>query len=187
MKKKEIQKLYRLEPEMSARGKVKEVPVYIGGYYKLGDGETSYKKVALRLMALLLATLMCFVLVALPDPQGLRQLYIALPYVTLFLPYVFSIVGSLTIYNVKGDMNEVQYADGMNRIVRNSIAARVILVMVAISEIAFVAFNASKCNMEDEVFLFMGAAVMFFLNEVRLRYVNKIIDGMRFEKQQVTS
>lgn len=185
MRKKEIQKLYRLEPEMGSRGKIKEVPVYIGGYYKLEDNEASYKKVAVRLLAIMLAMILLFVVAALPDPQGLRQMYIALPYVSLFLPYVFTVVGCFVIFGVKQEMNEVQYTDGVKRIIKNSIVARVMTVMVAIAEIAFVAFNSKDCKIEEELLLFACVAAMFFLNEMKYRYINRVNDRMNYRKQNI--
>lgn len=184
MRKKEIQKLYRLEPEMGSRGRIKEVPVYIGGYYFLDDKDSSYKKVAGRILGLVFLSFIFFVLAALPDPRGLRQIYIALPYISLFLPYAFTVVGCVTLLGVKDGMNEIQYADGIKRILRDSIIARVMIVMSAIAEIAFTAFNATKCKMSEEIFLFACVAVMFFLNEMRYRNINKVMDAMIYKKSE---
>lgn len=184
MRKKEIKKLYRLDPQMGSRGRVKEVPVYIGGYYSFDKDVNTFRKVGIQTILSIILSITFFIIGALPDPQGLRQFYIAIPYVCIFMPLAYSGLGAGTMLVTKDMMTEVEYADSFDRVIKSALGIRVILAIVEVAEIIFTILSYKNCEIENETFFFASSVVLIVLNEWRLRYINKVVSTLEFSKQE---
>lgn len=184
MRKKEVQKLYRLDPQLDLRGRVKEIPVYIGGYYDFKDERFSSGKVTARLLFSAALSVFLFIASALPDPSGLRQFYIAMPYVFLFLPYLYSAIAAFSMVPVKDTMDEVKYSDIVLRTEKSAMGIRVLLIMSLIGQLIYFVAGRGSYQLWQEIYLLVFNVLSLLVNEARFRYILIVKERLTYRKQE---
>lgn len=155
--------------------KYKKELKYIGKYYVIETKETEVK--TLKWMSILCMLLIAGIFLGLGflNNQGSRLIYVILPYIIMFLPIYYGIIGSLKLLSLKERVTLLEYERSSVRVKKSSLSLTVISIATAIGEGVFLLRNLGKQsdNSLDYVF-FAGVIIILILSLLCLRIQARI-------------
>lgn len=172
---KKYSKYYKLVTSNTPDGKTKQTAEYIGKYYICQLDEIKLKKVKLYFFALVLCSGATAIGAGFLNNPGSKVIYIALPYVSLFLPIVFAFLGTIKFMTAGNRLDQATYDKSKIRIFRSTIWQTVLSSMTIVGDIIFIFSRKSKDTIKNE-FIFAGSMlVILSLNIVFLKLQKKVI------------
>lgn len=166
-------KEYKLVTKLLPKGKTRKEIEYIGEYYvsQLSGKELTKRKV--YCLALALCSDITMISMGLINTVGSRVAYVALPYVILFLPSVYCLMGAIRFVTAKDKLEHASYDRSVNRIRKSATGQIILSAMAVIGDIIclFSIKNLEKLLLEA-VFL-CGMAVILILSILMLRIIKK--------------
>ncbi|MEG0805794.1 MAG: hypothetical protein RR364_01865 [Lachnospiraceae bacterium] len=181
MRKKEMKKLYNLEYEMNHKGKVVEKAVYVGEYYQFQQPGYTKRQVTQRIVIFSIIITASIIGAALLNTESTRNFFIGVPYVCLFLPVCYMLIGTGSFFTAPERMNKIEYAHSILRTQRSmwgiiwlqlySILAGIVFLIVKFSEIAL---------WREIIFVGMNGISLLFC-WVQIKYIQKACATVKVE------
>jgi hypothetical protein len=109
------------------------------------------------------------------NTSGSRVLYVAMPYVCLFFPVVFNVIGAVVLMSAGSKLEFAAYDKSINRIHKSSIGQLVISGITATGDICYLLFGSHTDQMRREM-VFLICMVIVLLISILLLRVRKILN-----------
>lgn len=172
---KKYYKEYEVVPKSLKNGKVKKDIEYTGQYYISHQNKAelfNYKLICLVL------TIVCFVVLiglGFLKTSVSRIFYITIPYICLFLPAFYSLMGAIRLISSSDKMEHVAYDRSLNRMVK-SVAGQMFLSLVTIlGTIYYLVTDKSMEGKQNNNIFFLGIVLVLLINVVLLFVRRKIV------------
>ena len=107
------------------------------------------------------------------DPQGLRQMYIVLPFIALFMPLALLIGDAYKVTTANKNMERKEYARSIVQMRRCSVAVVALSGIVFIAQAAFMIFGLDVVSVK-EYYLLIGTFILACLFFVFYRWQKRI-------------
>jgi hypothetical protein len=156
---KKYYKDYKLVSKTLTNGKVKQVAEYIGKYYICQLSETDILKHKLYYLTLALCSGATAIGVGFLGIPGDKVAYVALPYVSLFLPIVFNLMGTILFAFSGNKLEQAAYDKTKIRIHRSTIWQIVLSCLASLGNIIFTFFKGNK-DMYWKNWVFTGCMLL---------------------------
>lgn len=174
MRKKEIKELFDLEYELNHKGKLVEKAVYNGDYLKFEHSMYPKKKVGTMLLADSILFAAAFVGSLLLNCDSSTFFLIGVPYVFLFLPICYMMLGAFSFLMSPEKMNRVEYTHSFERIYRSSWAVLWLDVYAVAADIIYLLANFSAIQAGRELF-FVGINIFsLLLCVIQIKYIQTV-------------
>ena len=175
---KKYQKDYELILKTKANGKIKEEVKYIGDYYvsQLNDETLKIKKILY--FALSLSSVIVLILLGIINTSSSRVLYVALPYVCMFPPAIYSLIGSIQFLKLENRIEYVKYDKTRNRVRKSTLGMIVISLLTIIGDAFFIFYHYPINKFLIELIFLTGLIFLltinaFFLHQIKRQEIFK--------------
>ncbi len=138
-----------------------EEVVYTGKYYRMNVSDEKRKKVGISYLAIQVAYVVAFLLMGMLDTDGSRKVYIVLPYMFLFLPIYYGLLGTLKLLRAKSEMVFAEYDQSILRIKKSTTGMMILSLAVAVGEVFYLVSNKITSLNSLEYKFLMGT--LFFV------------------------
>lgn len=139
MKERKYKEEYKLETQLDVKtGKPKQIPVYMGDHYRLGEEK---KGVALACILPLFAYLALYAAYMLLDSASARCIYVMPIAACATIPTLYALLGAVSALRAPEKMTRVQRETGVGRVMRSMMGCGVITALAVIGDAAFVLQN----------------------------------------------
>jgi len=155
--------------EKDERGREKKVAVYRGCYYVIDAEEKEINKFRRSSLILIVAIIILHIAGGFIDNPGMYAFYVALPYVSIFLPLYFMIAGGLRMPGENRKFRRDEIGLSFERIRKSNRFALILLGIVLVGEIVFLIWFARGEILLEVVFIaiellaLIGACVLYRL------------------------
>lgn len=164
---KKYYKDYRLVSKKLPNGKVKQQAEYIGKYYICQLSETEFIKYKLYYLALVLCSSTSVIGIGFLGNPGDRVAYVSLPYVSLFLPIVYSLLGTIGFVFSGKKLEQASYDKTKTRIRRSTIWQIVLSSLAGLGNIMYTLYWGDKVFWKN--WFFTGC--MFFVLVINIVFL----------------
>lgn len=179
---------YEIISTVDENGKEKETKIYKGDYFEISlsnDNLLHYKRLCLILTV---AILLLHTIGGTIDNLGMRNFYVILPYVIVFLPLVYMAEGVLKLPKEKRKYKREEVELSFKRIKTTSSALIVLFGITLIGEILFLFLNLGEVQIWSELaFLvlegFSAIAIYMIINSQRDILITKIDENKENQKK----
>lgn len=172
---KKYYKDYKLVTKIHMNGKAKQEVQYSGKYYISQLNKAELLKVKVRYFALALCSDIALIGVGLINTPGSRILYIALPYVGLFFPAFYCLMGAIKFSSAGDKLVYAAFDKSINRIYRSCLGQIILSSITIIGEICYLLFNKHKDRLLGELLFLSGMVIVLALNVLLFRNRNTVI------------
>lgn len=172
---KKYYKDYKLVSKKMPDGKIKQVAVYIGKYYICRLNETEFRKFKLYFLTLVLCSGTAAIGAGFLNNPGSRVAYVALPYVSLFLPIVFSFLGTIGFITSGIKLEQAAYDKTKIRLYRSTIWQIVLSSIALLGDILFIIIEKDKDIISTELIFTGSMLLILVLNIIFLQLQKKVI------------
>lgn len=148
--------------------------MYDGNYYACRLSETELRKKKIHCLALALCSNATVLGVGLINTSGSRVIYVALPYVSLFIPTFFCLMGVLRFMVVGNKLEYATFDKSQNRIYRSTIGQIILSSVVALGDICYLLLYENIENLLREI-VFLGGMLFVLIISLRLLIIKKTI------------
>lgn len=180
MRKKEISKYYKLEPKMDIKGRVKEEAVYVGGYYDFTDQVFSRANAGSRLFTTSLLLMALLIIGTFPDGTGLRQVYIALPYICTLIPAALTVTVGWGFKKADGRLTEVEYHDTVLRGKGSTTALCILCGYCIVADLTFSIVQFAQITLWKEILFIIINIISLLLSYIQLKYIKVLNKKLTF-------
>lgn len=171
---KKYYKDYRLIPKKSSNGRVTQVTEYIGKYYICQLDEKSLRKFKFYFFALVLCSDTAAISIGFLNNPGSRVIYVALPYVSLFLPMFFSLLGTFKFITAGNKLEQAAYDKTKIRIHRSTVWQIVLSGMALAGDILYIITENDKDLLNEEWAFASGILLMLVFNIIFINLQKKV-------------
>lgn len=171
---KKYYKDYKLVPKELPNGKIKYVTEYIGKYYICQLDERKLRVFKLLYFALVLCSGAAAIGIGFIDNPGSRVLYVALPYVSLFLPIVFSLLGTIGFMTAGNKLEQAAYDRTKIRLYRSTVWQIILSGMAFIGDMIFIISEKDKDLFLKEAAFAASMLLVLILNIIFVK-LQKIV------------
>lgn len=172
---KKYYKDYRLVSKTLPNGKIKQIPEYVGKYYIRQLSEADYIRFKLYYLTLVLCSGATSLGVGFLGSPGDRVVYVALPYVSLFLPIFYSLIGTISFMFSGNKIEQAAYDKTKIRIHRSTIWQIALSSLAGLGNIVFTVFGGIK-DMFWKSWIFTGCMLLVLvLNIIFLQLQKRVI------------
>jgi hypothetical protein len=175
---KKYYKDYKLVKKTLPNGKTKEVAEYIGRYYICQLSETEIKRHKLYYFALTLCSSATVIGFGFLNNPGSRIAYVALPYVSLFLPMVYMIIGTIGFIGSGMKLEQAVYDKTKIRIRRSIIWQIALSFLSGIGNVVFTLLKGSADTLLKNWIFTGGMLLVFVINIVFLQLQKRVTYGV---------
>lgn len=152
---------YRVETEIQAKGKPIREIIYMGDYYSLAISDEERKK-TIKVQSFLVGIMvMFFILGGLINNDASWEFYVMLPYICLFLPIAYLIMGLVGVMKIPHKMENATYDQSIARVVKTSKIVKWISSYVVIADVLFMLINRQSIAWLREIVFLCIVAVIF--------------------------
>lgn len=175
---KKYYKDYKLVLKTLPNGKVKEVAEYVGRYYICRLNKTEIKRHKLYYIALALCSSATVIGLGFINNPGSRIAYVALPYVSLFLPMVYMIMGTIGFIYSGEKLEQATYDKTKVRIYRSTIWQMALSSLSAIGNIVFTLLKGSSDSLLKNWIFTGGMLLVLVINIAFLQLQKRVTYGV---------
>jgi hypothetical protein len=165
---------YELVTKELSDGKIKQVAEYRGKFYICMLSSKKLSRVKLYLLALVLCSGATVMGAGFLNTPSSRVAYVALPYVSLFLPIAYSIMGTVGFIKSSNKLKHAEYLETKVRIFRSSIWQIVLSSLTLIGEICFILFKAKQEILKETIFVSLMVLIIT-LNIISLQLQKRVV------------
>ena len=164
---------YDIKEFTDARGKVRKEAVYKGIYYALDCPEGTFGRAKWRnVLRALLISVVFFAVSFLLDTPGMRQFYVILPFICVFLPLIFFWGDAYSMAEQKENRFTEKQRDALfGRAAVCSLWMGILAAVAAIGDIGYVCFAKDGKLVEEYLFI-LGSLLMAGLGFLFYYYKN---------------
>lgn len=180
---KKYYKEYEVVPKSLKNGKVKKDIEYTGQYFISHQNKAELFKYKLLCLVLIIISFGVLIGLGFLKTSLSRIFYITIPYVCLFLPAFYSLIGAIRLMSSSDKMEHVAYDRSLNRIVK-SVAGQIFLCCVTIiGTIYFLVTEKSLEGKQNNIVFFLAIALVLLINVVLLFVRRKIVYKVENSKE----
>ncbi len=175
---KKYYKDYRLINKTLPNGKTKQVAKYIGEYYICQLSDKKFKLFKLYFFALAICSGAIVIGAGFINNSGSRMAYVALPYVILFLPTLFNLMGAIGFALAGKKLEQAAYDKIKIRMYRSTIWNIALSSIASIGNIVFTLYRSEKMSKSILVsnWLFTGSMIILLgLSLIFLQFQKRVI------------
>lgn len=170
---KKYYKDYEMIQKTQANGKVKEEAKYIGDYYISQISKVALNRKKIYHSALSLCSVAIVIAVGILNTPGSRVIYVSLPYVCLYIPAIFSLIGTTQFLGVGERLEYMVYDKTRNR-VRKSIGGIIVIsLLTIIGDVFFILYRHPIERLQVELIFLTGITILLILNAFFLYKIQK--------------
>lgn len=172
---KKYYKDYKLVYKTLPNGKVKQTAEYIGKYYICRMSEAEIRRYKFYYLALVLCSGITAIGVGFLNNPGSRVAYVAFPYVSLFLPIAFSLMGAVGFVFSGNKLEQAAYDKTKTRIHHSTVWQIVLSALSGLGNIMLTLVKNEK-DMFWKNWFFTGCMLfIFILNIIFLKLQKRVI------------
>ncbi|HPU62667.1 MAG TPA: hypothetical protein PK304_00780 [Mobilitalea sp.] len=171
---KKYYKDYRLVSKEQPDGKVKQVAEYIGKYYICQLDENKLNKFKLHFFALVLCSGATAIGVGFINNPGSRIIYVALPYVGLFLPIVFSFMATVRFIKEGKTLEQAAYDKSKKRMYTSTVWQIILSSMAFVGDVIFIVNEKDKGILGNEWALAVSMLFVLIINIIFIQLQKKV-------------
>lgn len=175
---KKYYKDYKLVSKTQPNGKLKQVAEYVGRYYICQLSESDFKRYKFYYLTLTLCSSATAIGLGFLNNPGSRIAYVALPYVSLFLPIFFMIIGTIGFIYSGNKLVQVAYDKTKIRIRRSTIWQIALSFLASIGNIIFTLNKGSADTLLKNWVFTGGMLLVLVLNIVFLQLQKRVTYGV---------
>lgn len=169
---------------LNGKGRVVPDISYVGDYYVLPFDEGKKKKTGLENMLFSILLFVIQLVEGMLNQDSSRTFWIVYPYLFVFLPLAYMILGSVSYFGVPLKMQKAHYEMSLARIHRSCIGAMVLVVISALLDLIYIIVNRSSIRLGMEL-LYLVLHVLFFAVAFAYgKYYDRMYAGLTIEKSQ---
>lgn len=132
-------------------GKEKKKYRYTGDYYIFDINRGEKKKIFIKNAVFCILYILLFILAGLVNNDGSRSLFIAVPYAFLYLPYVYLVMGTLSVRGMGERMEFIAYDKSLGRMKRSCTGILVIASYLCIADGIYAAGWGGEISLTHEI------------------------------------
>jgi hypothetical protein len=166
---------YNLVTESRENGISNQRAEYKGKYYICQLNKVETVKNKLYLFTLALCSGAVLIAVGLLNTSGSKIFYVALPYVGMFLPAVFSLLGIVRLITEGNRLEFVAYDKSRNRMYRSSITQIILSSLTIIGDICYFSIKENIMNQQREIIFLIGIICVLLFNILLFIILKKVI------------
>ncbi len=172
---KKYYKEYEIVPKSLKNGKVKKDIEYTGQYYISHQNKAELFNYKLICLVLTMVGFVVLIGLGFLKTSVSRIFYITIPYICLFLPAFYGLIGAIRLMSSGDKMEHVAYDRSLNRIVK-SVAGQMFLCFVTIiGTIYYFVTDKSMEGEQNSIIFFLGIVLILFINLVLLLVRRKVV------------
>jgi hypothetical protein len=160
---KKYYKDYKPITKVSPEGQPKQEMEYTGKYYNCQLTEDQLKRKKMQYIIFVFCITVIETGIGFLNNPGSRMFYVVLPYVGLFLPTIYSIIGTGIFAKSGTSLEYAVYDKSRNRIYHSTVAQIVLGIMVIFSDICFILSEKNIHITVDEPVFIMGMLIQVLL------------------------
>lgn len=172
---KKYHKDYRLASKTLSNGRIKQVAEYMGKYYICQLDEKKLIRYKIYYLILILCSGATAIGVGFLNHPGSRVVYVALPYVSLFLPIAFNLMGTIGFMYSDKRLEWVTYDKTKIRIRRSTICQIALSCMTCLGNIVFTLLKGSKDTLLINLAFTGGILIILALSIASLKLQQRVI------------
>jgi hypothetical protein len=176
---------YELVVKEDKKGRQKRTAVYRGTYFEVVLDDRRLKQFKARVLLLLLLVLVMLLIGGfLPAFDGLRQLYVALPYAASFFPLYFIADGALRLPTKQRKLRRDEVDLSLNRMKTSSIILLIFLSIVVVGELIYILIVPEAGFRLEYIFLlsaFIAALAVFLIIRLQRPIEVKVSEDQQME------
>jgi hypothetical protein len=161
---KKYYKDYKMVPRKLPDGKIKYEAEYTGKYYICQLDETRLRKIKLYFLALVLCSGATAIGIGFFNNPGSRVMYVSIPYVSLFLPLVFSLLGTLKFATSGNKLEQAEYDETILRIRRAAVWQIVLAGLAFLGDVIYIITEKDKDIFRKEAAFALSMLLITVLN-----------------------
>ncbi len=175
---KKYYKDYKLVTKTLPNGKTKEVAEYVGRYYVCQLSEADHKRYKLYFLTLTLCSSATAIGLGFLNNSGSRVAYIALPYVSLFLPLFYMVMGTVGFIVSGNKLEQAAYDRIKIRLRRSTIWQIALSFLACIGNLIYTLRRGSDTTLLKDWVFTGGMLLIFAICIVFLQFQKRVTYGV---------
>lgn len=165
-----------LETEHQGKKKIKYKTelVYKGKYYIVETKQDLAKKLQVIQMISMLLIACIYGFLGFLNHGGSHVIYVSLPYIIIFLPIYYGIMGSVKYLNVSNRMTTMEYERSVIRLKKSSLLILIFSITTCIGQSIYLIRNGKKASNQLELLFLLGMIFIIFLVFASMRNQAKL-------------
>lgn len=150
-------------------GTIEEQIVYTGQYYLCDMSTVQRRHLVISGFVISIFTMWMFFVSGFFDNAGSRCIYVMLPYICVFLPAVYFILGAFNVWQAPAQLTNEKYDKSYGRVKRMPMFIIIIAAVAAVCDVIFMLLNRSRIIKENELLFFSFLIMIIALNAFFLK------------------
>ena len=142
---------YKQVQSLGLDGKLRTVTFYEGSYYELPYDEKQFKKNKIVCLIFSVMFLLIYMVAGFINPDSSKTAWVVFPYIFIFLPIAFNILGVVNLFTLKTRMERSGYEESIIRMKNSSLTIMVLAIINILIDIIFIIKNFNKINFVIEI------------------------------------
>lgn len=171
---KKYHKDYQLEILKEDDGKESKTYRYTGKYYIFDIKSEEKKKIFIKNAIFSILYLLLFILAGLVNNDGSRSIFVAVPYVFLYLPYVYLVTGTFMTLKISEKMEFAVYDKSLAGTRRSCIGIMFISLYLCLADSVYILINSGQILIVREAVFLCIQILVFFGTVLQNNYLQKL-------------
>lgn len=172
---------YSQYTRLNGKGRVVEDICYTGDYYILPFNKEEKKKAGLVNLGFALALMAVQIAAGMVNQDSSRTFWIVYPYLFVFLPAIYFLIGAVSFLGCPVRMQKVQYETGLARIRRSCVGVVVMAGIGMVLELVFILIHHGGVRMERELIYLLCQGLLLAAGFLYGRYYDRTYGGLTIE------
>ena len=172
---------YSQYTRLSGKGRVVEDICYTGDYYILPFDKDKKKKTGLVNLGFALALMAVQTAAGMVNQDSSRTFWIVYPYLFVFLPAIYFLIGAVSFWGCPVRMQKVQYETGLARIRRSCVGVVVMAGIGMALELVYILLHHGDVRMERELLYLLCHGLLLAAGFLYGRCYNRTYSGLIIE------
>lgn len=173
---------YEFKEVQNEDGTVDRQLVYTGDYYLNDMNAVQKRHLTVGSFVVSLLTLWLFFVSGFYDNAGSHCLYVMIPYICIFLPAAYFMLGAFNVWQAEVQMTTEQYDKSFGRCKRMPIVIIALSVVSIICDVIFIISNRATISFENELMFLFFLIVLAFVNCVFYKIYKPAFDCIKIQE-----
>lgn len=172
---------YSRAARLNGKGRVVDDICYTGDYYILPFGSEQKKKTNLVNLGFSLLFILLQTAAGMVNQDSSRTFWIVYPYLFIFLPASYFLVGAVSYLGYPLRMQKAQYETGLARIRRSCIGIMALAGLCAALDLVYIFIHRSQVNIGRELVYLLFQGLLLAAGFAYGRYYDRTYGGLTTE------
>lgn len=172
---------YSQYARLNGKGRVVDDICYTGDYYALPFDSERKKRTNLVNMGAALAFLVIQTAAGMVNQDSSRTFWIVYPYLFVFLPVAYFLIGAVSYWGCPLRMQKAQYETGLARIRRSCAGAMVMAGICMALDLVYIFIHHGDVRMGREIVYLLCHGLLLAVGFLYGRYYDRIYCGLTIE------